>query len=107
MDGPKNLNRLLGVGDRRPDQSRFQRTAYVGCASGTQIPGRGNHHLVIADFPIFNGNPMSQRTAWGFIQSDTRSIVGLILGALGVLSCCCGAIMFLFVMGAAGAAAQG
>ncbi len=35
------------------------------------------------------------------------SIIGLILGALSVLSCCCGAILFLFVMGAAGAAAQG
>ncbi len=34
------------------------------------------------------------------------SIIGLILGALSVLSCCCGGILFLFVMGTAGAAAQ-
>ena len=35
------------------------------------------------------------------------SIIGLILGALSVLSCCCGGVLFLFMMGAAGAAAQG
>ena len=34
------------------------------------------------------------------------SIIGLILGVLSVLSCCCGGILFLFVVGTAGAAAQ-
>ncbi len=34
------------------------------------------------------------------------SIIGLILGALSVLSCCCGGLLFLFIVGSAGAAAQ-
>jgi len=34
------------------------------------------------------------------------SIIGLILGALSVLSCCCGGLLFLFLVGTAGAAAQ-
>ena len=76
MDRPEDLQGLLGIVHRSPDQRRLVRGAFTLRIAGRRVPRARDHELVIVDLLLLDDNPVCQRPPRGLGHTDPPGFLG-------------------------------